>query len=143
MLRLAAKRVRMIFEPEGELVVARRMRIEVVLDHELELLPEPPSNDGVVSIESHLHRFPDRDFFPEVIVDQSLQLLVGRWTEPDRREALGEMVDLPAGDLDAALASSAASPLEQQEESRAEKEEMDQRLADHRASSRTKACPSR
>jgi hypothetical protein len=76
-LRLAAKRLRVFFEPESEVLVGRGMSLETVFDHELELLSEPAPNDGVVPIEAHRHRLADRHLFPDVVVDQPFELGVG------------------------------------------------------------------
>jgi len=105
----------MFLEPQLEVLVGRRVGIDTVFEQELELLPEPPPNDGVVPIEPHGDRLADRHLFADVVADQPLELLARGRPEPDELEALGEVLDLAAGDHDAALSPSAASPLEKQE----------------------------
>ena len=127
--RLDAEGVGVLVEPGLELGVGGRRRVGGILDEELELLPEPPPDDRVVPVQPHAQRLARRQLRAHVVVDEPLQLQLGRRALPRPGERGRHGVDLARGDDDAAGAGTAPSaPLEGQEEERTDREKMNQRL---------------
>ncbi len=104
----------------------------LVAGEELELLPEALADDGVVAVEAEGHRLPRRDLLLDVLVDQPLQLVLGRRARPGLRVAGGEVQDLAGGHDDPVRARTrrSALPLEPEEEQPAEEQEVDEGLAE-------------
>ena len=101
----------------------------LVLDQELELLPEAAPDDGVVPVQAQRHRFPGGQLVAHVVVHEPLQLVFGGRPLPGPRERGDHRVDLPGRDHDPVRRRTAAAPVRHREEQRAEREEVDERFA--------------
>jgi hypothetical protein len=129
--RLGAVFVRVLREPGLELVVCRRAGLGAVLDQELELLPQAPAHHAVVAIEARGHRFAHGDLLAHPLVDQPLEFGLGRRPRPGAREARLQVRDLPGADDDArrsGTGATAGAEVEEQEQRRADGEEVQQRF---------------
>ncbi len=129
-LRLDPERVGVPGQPRLQLLLGRRRRRDDVLDHELQLLPQPAADHRVVAVEPHRHRLAHGDLLAHPVVDQALDLDVGGRALPGLREPRRQLIDLPRGQHDPAggRARTAAVPVEIQEQRRPDREEVQQGL---------------
>ena len=101
-----------------------------------EASPEPTPDDRVVAVEAGCDRLARGDFLAHVLVDQALELVLGRRPLPRPREPGGQGVDLAGCDHNA-MRGRAPAPFEDDKQDRADRQELDQRFTtpatEHRA----------
>lgn len=107
----------MLVEPGLKLLFRGRGRVDRVLDEKLELLPKAPPQDRVALVEAHGDRLPGGDLLLHAVVDEALELLLGRRPLPHQVEAGGKVLDQagPVGDAIRAPPLASAAALEIQE----------------------------
>ena len=127
----------MLVEPRLELRVGRRGLDGRVLDEELELLPQTPPDDRVVAVEAQREGLARSDLLPDVVVDQALQLLCGRWPLPGpaRTPAPGAR-PCRARRRSGVVRARAAAATSRRDEERRPGQEVQQRLAQQPPASR-------
>ena len=89
-----AKLIWMVLQKGMQLVIRRRGGVGYILRQKFQLLLKPSPDDGVIAIQPHRHRLAIIYFLPNVVADQSFELVGGRRTQPRSGKALREMVDL-------------------------------------------------
>jgi hypothetical protein len=124
-------------EVRDEILVGRLRERRRFLRHELEFLPQPAADDRVVPVKAERDRLPHENFFADVVLDQTVELLAGGRPLPRAAETLRKVADARFADDD--LASDGCRrppPGIQREEQRAQQQEMHQRLAGERSQHR-------
>src|SRR5262249_48172132 len=76
-----------------QLVLGRLGLSSKVFGNELQLLPQPAADDGVVLVQTERDGFARADFLPDVVANQSIQLLDRRRAPPGAVERRGERLD--------------------------------------------------
>ena len=116
-----------------ELFVAR-LRGSHVLGEEFHLLPHAAANDDVVAVQARRPAFAIENLVADVVLDEALQLLLGRRTPPGAGEPVGEGGDARRrnDDLRGRLGVLLVDQAEETEQGRPEHEEMQQRLPQQR-----------
>ena len=123
--------IRMSIEPGLKFLDSGRSRRHAV-DDELDLLADPAPHDRVVPVEAHGNAFAIENLLADPVVDETLEFLGGWRPSPGTLELLLQPLDLGARDHDLVGSSreSSLQPAVQQEQSRAQEQEMEQRLAE-------------
>ena len=91
------------------------------------------ANDRIVAVEAHRRGFPDADFLEDEVLDESGQLLIGRWPLARAGEARRELTDacLRHDDPAGIAAGRVSSPEPDGEERGPEDQEVKQRLVEN------------
>jgi hypothetical protein len=114
----------------GKLLLAG-VRGRYILSEEFHLLSYAPTNDDVISVQAGRSALAIEDLLPNVVLDKTLQFLLGRRTSPRAGKALREGRDARRGDDDfggSLCFVLLAEHAEEAEEGRPEQEELEQRL---------------
>ena len=130
---LGPKPFRIGCEIGRELFVAR-LRGSHVLGEKFHLLPHAAANDEIVAVEARRPAFAIENLVADVILDEALQLLLGRRAPPGASESVREVGNARRrnDDLRGRLGVLLADQAEETEQGRPEHEEMQQRLPQQR-----------
>ena len=129
--RLDTEGVRVLRQERLELSLRRLDLRGDVLGHELELLPQAPADDRVVTVQPKGQRLAVEHLLPDVIVDQPLELRRRRRPVPEPGPVTGQALDRGRVDHDPFVprGHGVAPRLPHGEERRPGHEEVEQRLA--------------
>ena len=125
------KRSAMLGEERLQLGLGRLGRLGDVLADELHLLAQPAADHDVVALEAERQGLAIEDLLLDVVLDQAVELRLGRRPAPGALEQLGQVLDLRCADHDPVrpLLGRLADHAEQHEQPGAQHQEMEQRLA--------------
>src|SRR5262249_47768638 len=111
-----------------QLVLGRLGLSSKVFGNELQLLPQPAADDGVVLVQTERDGFARADFLPDVVANQSIQLLDRRRTLPGAVERRGERLDAALRDDNPLLCATRWHRAVGCKDDRTEQQEMQERL---------------